>query len=117
MYLATMDEEARDLLQLAAEMMHAALEARARRVDPDGIISNSVQMSRIKLEGVMNDLERPQMSEWKDFTDDEKAQIQALARAISRDDQSDKHALLWPLFRAYVLRRSEAVKDDRAEKK
>lgn len=69
------DDESVDLLEASAEMAIAAEEARARRVDPDGIISASHRMSVIKLTEAMRQVRAPHLKEWEDFTDAEKAEF------------------------------------------
>lgn len=67
------DEESLDLMEAAAEMAIAAEGARARRADPDGIISRSHNMSKFKLQRALLELRAPHCKEWMDFTDAEKA--------------------------------------------
>lgn len=67
------DEESLDLMEAAAEMAIAAEAARARRADPDGIISRSHNMSKFKLQRALVELRAPHCKEWLDFTDAEKA--------------------------------------------
>jgi hypothetical protein len=67
------DDESLDLMEAAGEMAIAAEKARARRVDPEGIISRSHGMSAIKLQAAVAELRKPHIKAWKDFTDAEKA--------------------------------------------
>lgn len=91
------DDETIDLLEAAAIMAEQALAARARRIDPDGVISRSFEMSRIKTADAIRQLRRPKPKVWSEFTDAEKEEtnelisiFQATTDARMKDDVGRK---------------------------
>lgn len=103
-WMVVVDQEAMDLLDAAAEMAAAALAARSRRVDEDGVIKRSVDMSRIKLETLRSSLHQPPLAEYSEIAVDEREKILALFRMFLDTPEVGGRAAIWRTLRAYVLR-------------
>lgn len=102
-----MDDEARDLLEAAAEMSHAALAARAKRQDPDGIISRSVEMSRIKTADVIRQLSLPPLASWGVMAADDQDQVLKLFALFLEVETIHERNELWKIIRSFTVRRFE----------
>ena len=103
MWAVFTDEEAVDLLDAAAEMAAAALAARSKRVDEDGVIKRSADMSRIKLATLRSAFQSAPLITW-DRMDD--AQRDAVIRAVSmfNDHHGEaERAALWKTIQSLVL--------------
>lgn len=105
MRFVTMDDEGRDLMEAGMEMAHAALEARARRIDPDGIISKSVGMSRIKCEGILRGLRQPPLAAWPEVPSEDRIGILKLAAIMAGSDDENELAAAFEALRAFLLKR------------
>lgn len=106
MRLITVDDEGVDLLEAAAEMAHAALDARARRVDPDGLISTSVGMSRIKTADVLKQLRMPPLGRFTDLPIKERHACENICNLMLAAETDDQKNELFDQLRVYTLRRS-----------
>lgn len=102
-----MDDEARDLLEAAAEMAHAALAARAKRRDPDEIISRSVEMSRIKVADVIRQLQLPALGAWGTLTAEDQKQVLDVMRLFIEVETIHERNELWKIIRSFTIRRFE----------
>ena len=103
------DQEQLDLLDAAAEMAAAALEARSRRIDEDGVLKRSVDMSRIKLHTLRQAFRQAPMAEYGELSDAERKRIDQIID-LWRDHQGGgERAALWQSLRALVLRPVKAV--------
>lgn len=98
------DQEAVDLLDAAAEMAAAALAARSRRVDEDGVIARSVDMSRLKLATLRQAFRSAPLIEWAEMTPAAQGEFCRLV-SILRDGASEKEqAVVWKTLRTLMLR-------------
>lgn len=105
MKLWNADEESVDLMEAAAEMSIAALRARSRRVDPDGVISASHGMSAVKLREALGELRAPHIKEWHEFTQDEKDHWhEALETFLAQKDEGFASAAFKRLRHAGLCR-------------
>lgn len=102
-----MDDEARDLLEAAGEMAHAALKARSARRDPDEIISRSVEMSRIKTQGILHQLRQPPLAKYRQLSPADREQLQKLLSIDTADFSEDDYEALFGSLRALCLRRAQ----------
>lgn len=105
----TCDAEQAALLAAAADMAHAALAARRERVDPEGVLGKSLEMSRIKTEGLLNQLQGPALAEWQDLNADQWKSVLAIMGAIINADSLQTRIALWPKLQAFVLLRGSAI--------
>ena len=103
-WLLVIDEECMDLLDGAAEMASAALAARSRRVDEDGVIKRSVDMSRIKLETLRQSMHTAPLCEWRDLYPAEREAVHRLLDMLWASDSEDQQNAIWKALRAYMLR-------------
>lgn len=103
MRIVTMDDEGRDLMEAGMEMAHAALDARARRVDPDGIISVSVNMSRIKCADILRGLRMPPVATWAQLEPEMRMKIVAAAGLLAATKNEVEAGQLWEALRAYMF--------------
>lgn len=106
MRFITMDDEAADLLEAAAEMGHAALQARAKRRDPDEIISRSYEMSRIKTSDVIRQLREPPLGAWGVLPEHDQGQVLKLFKLFLDLETLNERNELWKIIRTFVLRRA-----------
>ncbi len=107
MRFVTMDDEGRDLLEAGVEMAHAALDARARRVDPDGLVSRSVAMSKIKTASLLKCLREPPMAEFSELSAKDKAIARDLMKMFLAATDKQEEELIWRKFRAVTLVRAK----------
>jgi hypothetical protein len=77
------DQEQAELIDAAVEMMHAALTARARRVDPGRVISDSITLQAHKLATVRRFLSQGAPYRWADLPDALKAKARAAVRVLA----------------------------------
>jgi hypothetical protein len=106
MRFVTMDDEGRDLLEAAGEMAHAALDARAKRRDPDEIISRSVEMSRIKTAQLLDQLRQPPLATWKQLGDRQRELFLAVMSADFQDWDDQDYESAFQSIRAICLSRA-----------
>lgn len=105
MKLWNADDESLDLMEAAAEMSIAAMRARSRRADPDGVISASHGMSAVKLREALGELRAPHVKEWHEFTDEEKAAwYEALETFTAQKDDGFRSAAFKRLRHAGLCR-------------
>lgn len=90
-----LDGEQADLIRIAAEAADAMLAARARRVDPDRIISDSVKLQRLKVAQVLQQLERNALPTWDEISDAEQVRAVNIMRAIIENPARAEKADLW----------------------
>lgn len=102
-----LDTEQADLMEASAVMMHAALDARARRMDPDKIISTSAGMSRAKLDSVLAQIRLGPLLDLSDFEFSMRDSIFKLATALAAETDLDRQDEIWQALRAFVLYRPE----------
>lgn len=102
-----LDTEQADLMEASAVMMHAALDARARRMDPDKIISTSAAMSRAKLDSVLAQIHLGPLLDLTDYTFDDRDRIFRLIIALSAEDDLEKQDEIWKALRSFMLYRPE----------
>jgi hypothetical protein len=102
-----LDTEQSDLLEASAVMMHAALDARARRMDPDKIISTSAGMSRAKLDSVLAQIRLGPLLDLTDYTFDDRERIFRLINALSTEVDLERQDEIWKALRSFMLYRPE----------
>lgn len=100
MRLLHVDDESVDLLENAAMALEAALSARAARVDPNGILSRSYEMSRIKTMEAVRQLRRPKPMEWDDYPAAQRANLLMLCRVMLDETQTENHKFAMRKLRA-----------------
>ena len=103
------DQEQLDLLDAAAEMAAAALEVRSRRIDEDGVLRRSVDMSRIKLHTLRQAFRAAPMTEYGELAEAQRERLQQIVQAFAT--QTDERALnaLFQSLRAIVLLPGKSV--------
>lgn len=102
-----LDTEQSDLLEASAVMMHAALDARARRMDPDKIISTSAGMSRAKLDSVLAQIRLGPLLDLTDYAFDDRERIFRLINALSTEVDLERQDEIWKALRSFMLYRPE----------
>lgn len=102
-----LDTEQADLMEASAVMMHAALDARARRMDPDKIISTSAGMSRAKLDSVLAQIRLGPLLDLTDYTFDDRERIFRLINALSTEVDLGRQDEIWKAIRSFMLYRPE----------
>ena len=93
MRMINVDDETISLLEGAAIALEAALAARAARVDPDGILSRSYEMSRIKTGEAIRQFRRPKPKDWSEYTISERALFMSLITAFLDDDEEPQRSM------------------------
>lgn len=106
MRFITMDDETRDLLEAGIEMAHAALGARAKRMDPDGVISRSVEMSKIKCGGALHQLRQPPLADWDELSEEQRQLFEQLIKMFMNAGKKDDLNAIWRKLRAVTLVRA-----------
>lgn len=97
------DQEQLDLLDAAAEMAAAALAARSRRIDEDGVLRRSVDMSRIKLHTLRQAFRQAPMAEWDELTEVQRQQFHRVIAALSANRDERAYNALFQALRSLVL--------------
>lgn len=105
------DQEQLDLLDAAAEMAAAALEARSRRIDEDGVLKRSVDMSRIKIHTLRQSFRQAPMAEWHELTEAQRQQVNKLIAVFSAERDERAINAIWIALRAFVLLPGKAVSE------
>lgn len=103
MPLLMIDSEQGDLVEIAVQMMHAALGARAKRRDPDRLITDSMVLQQHKLTSVLNRLKQSDPIEWDEMTPDEQAGAILIIQAIQATDDHKARRALWAKLRGLTL--------------
>ena len=103
-WMIVTDEECMELLDGAAEMASAALAARSRRVDQDGALKRSVDMSRVKLETLRASMHTAPLGAFSDLaTVDQQAVFRLMKMLMAVEGEGQQNAI-WKTLRAYMLR-------------
>lgn len=100
MRLLHVDDETIDLLANAAMALEAALSARAARVDPNGILSRSYEMSRIKTDEAIRQLRRPKPMGWEAYPVAQRANLLMLCGVLLDEKQTENHPFALRKLRA-----------------
>lgn len=103
--LIQVDEEQAALLHAATEMSHAALSARAARVDPDGKISLALQMSRNKMQTLMNQLEQPPLPKFSELSKANRKAFMVAITQFASAETTDLQDAFFDEIRVHTLRR------------
>lgn len=116
-HLILMDAEQLELFKAGMEMAHAALEARARRVDPDRVISDSFTLSKIKTAHMIDQAKLPIMTSWLDLSESARESVINSAKAIitSKDEAIIQTA--WETIQAFAIQRGAKEQAPRTVKK
>lgn len=97
------DQEQAELIDAAVEMYHAALAARARRVDPEKIISNSLILQTHKLATVRAHLKAGAPRPWDQLPEVYKTKaIHAMTMLVEAVPGADENAA-WEALRVLCL--------------
>lgn len=107
MRVIDVDDETIELLEGAAITLEQALAARARRVDPDGIISRSYEMSRIKCAEALRQFRRPLPLNWSSFDDGQKAVFHEMLAIFQSSEDEGIKDLAFKKLRAAMFRYQE----------
>lgn len=103
--LLVLDTEQADLVKAANDMMHAAMDARARRMDPDDIVSKTAKMSRAKCESVIAQLHLGPLLDWPDLSRDRALQILTLCKVLYETENETEKATIYSGLRTLILQR------------
>lgn len=109
MILLQLDTEEADLLMGAAAMAQAAMDARAARIDPDGMISKSSRMSAFKLAGVRRQLDLPPLPEYDQLPIKQRALVLKLCQLMIEPERTVERNIVWTKLRGIVLARDYAI--------
>lgn len=112
MRFVTMDDEGADLMEAGMEMAHAALSARARRIDPDGIISKSVGMSVIKCADILRGLRAPPAATLEQLSLEQYEMLLRAFTAFLETDDMRERGQIWEAIRAIAFTRRQEPKNE-----
>lgn len=112
MRFVTMDDEGADLMEAGMEMAHAALSARARRIDPDGIISKSVGMSVIKCADILRGLRAPPAATLEQLSLEQYEMLLRAFTAFLEADDMRERGQIWEAIRAVAFTRGQEPKNE-----
>lgn len=101
-----LDGEQADLVAAAAAMANAAMDARARRIDPEGVVSKSARMSEIKLRHVLSQLDMPPMADWSDLPEFIREAALAHMQEFMKTDDPEIRASTWRELQSLVILRA-----------
>lgn len=100
-----LDTEQAALIGAANAMMHAAMDARASRIDPEGTVSKAAQMSRAKCATVEAQLQLGPLLEWDKLAVNRKLEIRKIAKALIDAETEQEEFIIYSGLRALVLSR------------
>lgn len=115
-WLIATDQETLDLLDAAAEMAAAALFARSKRIDEDGVIKRSVDMSRIKMETLRAQMHQSPMVQYPELTEGQRLDFAALCENFVRFTGENERQVLFEQIRLAVNRPGSKEPFARGEK-
>lgn len=98
------DQEALDLLDAAAEMAAAALAARSRRIDEDGALRRSVDMSRIKLQTAREAFRSAPLTRYGDLDPNSAMEVHSLMTEFLKAEGLSAKNAIWKNLLTYFLR-------------
>ena len=104
MWAVFQDEETMELLDAAAEMAAAALAARSRRVDEDGVLKRSADMSRIKLQTLRQSFHQAPLIEFHELEPNDAVQVYNLCHALREAETLGERDAIWKALRTLMLR-------------
>lgn len=104
MWAVFQDEETMELLDCAAEMAAAALAARSRRVDEDGVLKRSVDMSRIKLQTLRQSFHTAPLIDFNELEPNDIVQVYNLCHALREAETLGARDAIWKTLRSLMLR-------------
>lgn len=107
MRVIDVDDETIELLEGAAITLEQALAARARRVDPDGLISRSLEMSRIKTAEALRQFRRGPPLDWSKMDAGHKAAFDELLLVFQASEDEGIKDLAFKKLRSAMFRYSE----------
>jgi hypothetical protein len=100
-----LDAEQADLIGAAVDMAAAAMSARARRVDPEGIVSASARMSEIKMRHAISQFDMPPLAAWSDLPAAFREQAFILMEQIQNAERPEIIERAWRELQAVVIQR------------
>ena len=104
MWAVFQDEETMELLDAAAEMAAASLAARSRRVDEDGVLRRSSDMSRIKLHTLRQSFHQAPLIEFHELEPNDAVQVYNLCHALREAETLGQRDAIWKTLRTLMLR-------------
>lgn len=114
-HLVIMDDEGRQLLVAAAEMMIAALSARCGRVDHDYMLARSVEMSRLKVNDLLKQFEGPPLGQWAHLSEGERVSFMAAIAVMMEVEDDQEREAAFRSIRAVLFRLAPASTIEGAE--
>lgn len=99
MPILKVDSEAAELAVVGIEMLQAALSARVRRADPQGLISDSLQLQANKLESVVAQMLAPEPPEWDEMSEAAQKRAVLLALNFASNKSPGHRAALFGMLR------------------
>lgn len=108
--IVNLDSEQAAILQDAAETSIRMLNYRMERADPDGIISASTKLQKIKIDQVMRQLKLPAIPAWTEMLPERRESITKLCELLSVEpDEKIQSFLFEKLFIQVMSSRDDAL--------
>lgn len=112
-----LDQEEAELMAASAAMAVASLEARCKRVDGDGILARSAELSRLKMAAVLARLDGPPLLLGEELSGEDRGRVLALAVMLVEAKEPEEANGVWQSLQAIVFQRSETAPETWFERK
>lgn len=101
MHMLILDDEQMDLIQLGSAFYLGALEARRKRMDPEHLITRTLNVSRTKLQQVLDQTEQVLSLKWTELPETKKGEALTLMRLLIDEKDDEKRN---PYFAALLAK-------------
>lgn len=100
-----LDDEQKENLEAITACLHAMMDARARRLDPDDVVTKAARMARNKAMSIMAQFDLGPLRMWEEMPIAQQDKILQLARAMLDAETFEIRAILYGGLREVMLQR------------
>lgn len=100
-----LDDEQKENLEAITACLHAMMDARARRLDPDDVVTKAARMARNKAMSIMAQFDLGPLRMWEEMPIVQQDKILQLARAMLDAETFEVRAILYGGMREIMLQR------------
>jgi hypothetical protein len=105
MILLSLDAEQAEIISAIADCAEAMLSARVVRADPDGIVSDSLSLQRMKMQQVRRQLQPRPIPDWSKLSEEERKNVTECARILAGSADGPSHSTALDIILGIALRR------------
>ena len=103
------DTETLDLIDAAAEMAAAALEARSKRIDEDDVIKRSVDLQRQKIATIRASFNHSPLADFSELPTADRTAVEQLLTLFIHNQGEPERDAIWKTIRDYMLRPGQKI--------